>query len=81
MRGIFGICVSALISLLEPTHALQFMLNTQEPFCIDVMPRSGNDDMTVTYTISGINEEQVEFTAEQNNVQLYATSNVRDATV
>jgi hypothetical protein len=45
------------------------------------MPRSGNDDMTVTYTISGINEEQVEFTAEQNNVQLYATSNVRDATV
>ena len=49
-----------------------------EPICISVEPKSVNDGMTVTYTITGMNEDMVSFTARQNGNVLYEIKNQRD---
>ena len=38
-------------------NALQFLLNTVEPWCIDVVPASVTDGITISYTITGMNED------------------------
>ena len=50
----------------KSTNALQFTLSTMEPMCISVVPNSVNDGITVTYTVTGMNEDMVSFTARQN---------------
>ncbi len=42
-----------------------------EPMCISVVPNSVNEGITVTYTVTGMNEDMVSFTARQNGNQLY----------
>jgi hypothetical protein len=54
--------VAALL-FVSNTFGLQFLLNTAEPVCINVTPTTVDIGMTVTYTVTGINEEQVKFTA------------------
>ena len=61
--------------------ALQFVLNTADPWCIDVTPVSYTEGMTVTYTSTGVNEEQVKFTATQDLLQLEQIEGERDVTV
>jgi len=39
------------------------MLNTVEPFCIDVTPTSFTQGITVSYTSSGVDQNQISFTA------------------
>ena len=59
-------------------NALQFTLSTNEPICINVEPKSVTEGITVTYTVTGMNEDMVRFTARQNGKQLYTISNTRD---
>ena len=61
MKRIIVLVFAALTQNLA--QALQFTLSTMEPVCISVSPTSVNDGMTVTYTITGMNEDMVTFTA------------------
>ena len=54
------------------------MLNTAEPWCLDVTPRSWTDGLTVSYTSTGIAEDQVKFTATQDQIVLEEVSGERD---
>ena len=38
---------------------LQFVLNYNEPYCLDFVPKSYTQGMTVSYTSTGMNEDQV----------------------
>ena len=49
-----------------------------EPVCIQVSPTSVNEGMTITYTITGMNEDMVTFTARQNGETIYTVTNQRD---
>lgn len=46
-----------LVFLVAFTHALQFVMNTSDPFCIEVTPKSYTEGMTVSYTVTGMNED------------------------
>ena len=50
------------------------MLNSAEPVCISVVPKSYTDGITVAYVSSGMNEDQITFTAIQDGVSLYSAS-------
>lgn len=63
------------------THALQFLLNTVEPVCIKVQPSTKDIGMVVSYTVTGVNEDQVTFTATQNAALLASETMKRDASV
>ena len=72
-------CLLFAFSLInKAANALQFTLSTMEPMCISVEPKSVNDGITVSYTVTGMNEDMVSFTARQNGNQLYTIQNIRD---
>ena len=54
--------ITALL-FVSKSFALQFLLNTAEPVCINVIPTTVDIGITVTYSVTGINEDQVKFTA------------------
>ena len=58
MRAIqyFGLAF-LLLTTNKYANALQFLLNTVEPWCIDVVPASVTDGITISYTITGMNED------------------------
>jgi len=38
-------------------NALQFVLNTNEAWCMEIVPKSYTQGMTVSYTSTGMNED------------------------
>lgn len=47
--------ILALIAL--KVNALQFVLNTNEPWCMEIVPKSYTQGMTVSYTSTGMSED------------------------
>lgn len=74
------IALSSLL-LVSRVASLQFLLSSKEPFCINVTPKSATAKFTVSYFISGINEEQVKFVASQNGRELTILTGYRDKVV
>ena len=73
-----GLLISAFVAY---SQALQFLLNTVEPVCIRVQPTTSNNPMIISYTVTGVNEDQVTFTANQNGVLLASETMKRDASL
>jgi hypothetical protein len=69
------------VLLVSRVASLQFLLSSKEPFCISVTPKSPSAKFTVTYFVSGLNEDQVKFVASQNNRELISQSGFRDKVV
>ena len=54
--------VASLLLLAQSTLALQMILSTRDPQCLNLVPkRPGGYTIDVTYTISGVNEQEVSF--------------------
>lgn len=65
--------VSLLAALFAITHsasALQLILSTREPMCLFVTPRRIGGLVDINYSISGVNEDQVEFLVSKSEVSL-----------
>ena len=62
-------------------NSLQFLLNTADPVCIQVTPSSHDVGMTVSYSITGVNEDQVTFTASQKGKVVNEVIGQRDTTL
>ena len=53
---------TALFALCQTAHGLQMILSTREAQCLFVTPKRIGLSVDVNYSISGVNEDQVEFT-------------------
>lgn len=72
------ICIALFVS---SANSLQFLLNTADPVCIQVTPSSHDMGMTVSYSITGVNEDQVTFTATQQKQVVNEVVGERDKTL
>ena len=52
--------------------------NIHTQYCFYVTPRYYDSKITVQYTVTGINEDQIEFTAKQGKEILYEVSGERE---
>lgn len=53
MKGVFK-AIFAMISIIaHPVYALQFLLNSPDPVCINVTPTTFDKGIEVTYSVTG----------------------------
>ena len=51
----------ALLTMSSCASGLQLILSSREPVCLFVTPRRIGGNIDINYSISGVNEDQVEF--------------------
>ena len=52
--------------LLQQALALQLILTTREPHCIYVTPIRAGGKVTISYVVTGVNEDQVSFVVSKH---------------
>ncbi len=71
--------MKSLLLFVSNAYALQFLLNTNEPVCMEITPNSFDAGMQVSYTVTGMNEDQVTFTASQNKQVIETVTGKKDS--
>ena len=62
MKVAFNIFALTLLScFVSQVLGLQLILSTRDPHCVNVAPERTGAKITVTYTITGVNEDQISF--------------------
>ena len=65
-----------LLFLSQSAHALQMILSSREPQCINVAPKKVGVSVDISYTVSGVNESEVLFTVSRESVAAAAHSSL-----
>jgi hypothetical protein len=79
MKVAFNIFALTLLScFVSQVLGLQLILSTRDPHCVNVAPERTGAKITVTYTITGVNEDQISFKATQGDDELVAEDNIKD---
>ena len=61
---------TALFCLVSGSQALQMILSSKEPQCLNIEPKRVGIKIDVSFTISGVNESEVRFTVSTSLAQL-----------
>ena len=65
MKQFVSISIFVLGLFLNSAHAIQMILATSDPFCVQVEPKRLGGVVDIHYTISGVKEKQVDFYVRQ----------------
>ena len=73
--GVFATCL-----LLQCVNSLQFILSTMDPMCMTVVPEKVGARITVSYIITGVEEQNVNFRAMQGGLEKASYNQRKEAT-
>ena len=69
MKFVASLIATSVLLLSQNAHALQMILSTREPQCLIIEPVRIGVNIDISFTISGVNETAVLFTAQQGEVE------------
>ena len=81
LSKIVSICALCVAYFAPSANAIAFLLQKSDPYCFKVQPRTPGAKLSVSYMVTGMNEDQVNFTVSIPSTCILSSCHTKHAEI